>query len=299
MKKSIIIKERMPEDLLVKNGNDFIALVKPNPSTTGSNSYFYTKNTTLSSVRGYAKFSTDNSNWSNTVTVGNSDTKVYVKTTAEDGIVFGSGAFISNIKSEVKDTLILIDLENVANSKVQSTVIASGLDEFIDVFKGDVSVFAGKELMYSSGLALYVTSKPDIIPFIFGDITGVQDAKNNCLFNSKYIFGDISEMLAHHSYDSAANKQLTLYYNDTTTYDKLICTPFNRGTVAPATYDKVIVEQQMNETSIINILNSLAALPNASRVVQLNGPTSASISSAIAAFKAANGGTLTYNGVVQ
>lgn len=299
MKKSIIIKERMPEDLLVKNGGNFIALVKPNPNTTGSNSYFYTKNTTLSSVRGYAKFSTDNSNWSGTVTVGNSDTKVYVKTTAEDGIVFGSGAFISNVKSEVKDTLILIDLENVANSKVTNTQTATALDEFIDVFKGDVSVFAGKRIMYSIGLGLFNLTKPNIIPFIFGDITGVKDAKYNCQFNSKYIFGDISELLAYHSDDPATHKMLMLYYNDTTTYDKLICTPFNRGAVAPTTADKVIVEQQMNETSIINILNSLAALPNSARVVQLNGPTSASISSAIAAFKAANGGTLTYNGVVQ
>jgi hypothetical protein len=162
-----------------------------------------------------------------------------------------------------------------------------------DMVKGDVSVFKGKKLFNSDGMQC-----ENVDMFIFGDITGVFDSGNYCGFKSTYIFGDIVGLLEHHDYDSSLNKQLIINGNDTSTYDKLYCSRmFIR--IKHNSNDKVIIQQQMNEKSIVNILMSLASVANANRVVTLNGPESTAVSNAITAFKSGNGGTLTYNGTVR
>lgn len=298
MIKSVIIKESLPDDLLVKLGTAFIALVKPASIQTGQHTNFYVNNAcTLTSVRGIVKFSSDNSTWNNSLTVNNSDTKVYIKTSGEDGIVFGNGSFFANKTSEIKDTLILVDLFNLANSNIPNDVLL-GANQIFECFKGDISVFKGKQLFKSKGFQMDLSSYSEN-SFIFGDITGVLNAKNYCGLYSTYIFGDITEMLAIHEYDiSSENKQVILKGNDTTTYDKFTCKPFDRGK-AFTSNDKIVIEQQMRAESIINILMSLADFPNANRIVTLNGEENANVNAAISAFITAGGGTLTYNGTVR
>lgn len=297
MIKSVIIKESLPDDLLVKVGTAFIALVKPASIQTGQHTSFYVnKACTLTSVRGIVKFSSDNSTWNNSLTVNNSGTKVYIKTSGEDGIVFGNGSFFANNTSEIKDTLILVDLFNLANSNIPNDILL-GANQIFECFKGDISVFKGKQLFKSKGIQMDLSSFGEN-SFIFGDITGVMNSQNYCGLYSTYIFGDITEMLAFHEYDAPDNKQVILKGNDTTTYDKFTCKPFDRGK-AFTPNDRVVIEQQMRAESIINILMSLSDFPNANRVVTLNGEENANVDAAISAFITAGGGTLTYNGTVR
>lgn len=293
MKKSIFIKESLPEDLLVKAGENFIALVKPSHTLTGEHTCFYAnKACTLTSVRGNVQFSTDDSNWNNSVSVTDNNTKVYIKTSQEDGIVFSNGAIFDLIKVYVKDTSILIDLLNLKNSAVAYfSVSDSAPYNFKQTIKGDISLFKGTRMLNGAGIQLQNTET-----FIFGDITGVLDSLYYSGLNSKYIFGDITQLLAHHDTDADA-KQLILNYNDTTTFDKFTCKLFNRGVYSGP--DIVRIEQQMRAESIINILNSLAASPNANRKVILAGEESAEVNAAITAFLTANAGVLTYNGTAR
>lgn len=296
MKKSIFIKESLPEDLLVKVGEDFIAPVKPSSTLTGEHTCFYAnKACVLTSVRGNVQFSTDGSNWSNSMSVADSSTKIYIKTDQEDGIVFSNGAIFklgASTDSDIKDTSILIDLLNLKNSAVtEITISNSAPASFRQAVKGNISLFKGNRMLKGSGIQL-----GDAKTFIFGDITGVFDSLYDCSLDGKYVFGDITQLLEHHDTDAGA-KQLMITYNDTTTFDKFTCKLFYRG-VYPGT-ERVVIQQQMRAESIINILNSLAASPNANRNVILAGEESAEVNAAITAFLTANAGTLTYNGTVR
>lgn len=294
MIKSVLIKESLPTDLVVKDGK-FILLVKPADTITGVNSYFKVqKASVLSSVRGNVLFSTDNTNWASSVSVPDNTTTVYIKASAEDGIVFEEdGARLHNAEIGMNDTLMLMDTLNIANSNAEFNYGNNLGNARLNLVKGDVSVFKGKKLLKSVGLQC-----DSLQLFIFGDISGVLDGQNNCSFRSDYIFGDIADMLESHDYDNWGSKVIVIKGNDMSTFDKLYCSRLFTRTRAYTT-DTVNIEQQMNESSIINILTSLASRANTNRTVSLNGPESAAVLSAITAFKNANGGTLTYNGTVR